>query len=191
MGLKLASPAAAALLGAGPHSDGDRHRVGPCDGQGRAGGGGEGGGGEGEGQRGQQRKRRGWGRRRRRSGGRGGRRGRSCQGEGYWWGYWWKYRAQGGRGGRGGSGGGGEEVRGGGGTAARGAGTGGGGGGGRDGGAGLPSSPFRLNVNAFCGIGGTFGSCRGRLGGVRGHQGVLHVYSVSETAQVELKSGRM
>ena len=35
---------------------------------------------------------------------------------------------------------------------------------------------------------------RGRLGGVRGikeYQGVFRVYFVSETAQVELKSGRV
>jgi len=35
------------------------------------------------------------------------------------------------------------------------------------------------------------GLCRGCLGGVRGYQGVSGVYFVSETAQVELKSGRV
>jgi len=32
---------------------------------------------------------------------------------------------------------------------------------------------------------------RGCLGGVEGHYGVFRVYFVSETAQVELKSGRV
>ena len=49
---------------------------------------------------------------------------------------------------------------------------------------GLHSSTFRLNVNDFCGIGGVF---RGSLGG----RGMSRVYFVSETAQVELKSGRV
>jgi len=57
---------------------------------------------------------------------------------------------------------------------------------------GLHSSIFRLNVNAFYGIGG---ACRGRykgcLGGVREYQGVCRVCFVSETAQVELRSGRV
>jgi len=53
-------------------------------------------------------------------------------------------------------------------------------------GMGLHSSTFRLNVSAFDGIGGAF---RGCLGGVKGHYGVFRVYFVSETAQVELKSG--
>ena len=35
------------------------------------------------------------------------------------------------------------------------------------------------------------GLFRGCLDGVRGYQGLLDVYFVSETAQVELKSGRM
>jgi hypothetical protein len=59
----------------------------------------------------------------------------------------------------------------------------------------LHSSTFWLNLSAFCGIGGV---CRGCLGdvyevlrGLRGDQGVFRVYFVSETAQVELKSGRV
>ena len=60
---------------------------------------------------------------------------------------------------------------------------------------GLHSSTFRLNVSAFCGTGGTFRGCLGGVKGVfrrsQGYLGVFKVYSVSETAQVELKSGRV
>jgi len=59
-------------------------------------------------------------------------------------------------------------------------------------GRGLHSSTIRLNVSALCGIGG---ARRGCLGGVyrgcQGYSGVSGVYFVSETAQVELKSGRV
>jgi len=48
----------------------------------------------------------------------------------------------------------------------------------------LHSSTLRLNVSAFCRLGGAF---RGCLGGFREYTGVFRVYSVSETAQVELK----
>ena len=57
-------------------------------------------------------------------------------------------------------------------------------------GRGLHSSTFRLNLSAFWGIGVRIGVVRGWLGGVIGgieqHQGVLRVYFVSETAQVQL-----
>jgi len=53
---------------------------------------------------------------------------------------------------------------------------------------GLHSSTIQLNVSAFCRIGGAL---MGRLGGIRGCQGMSRVYFVSETAQVELKSGRV
>jgi hypothetical protein len=57
---------------------------------------------------------------------------------------------------------------------------------------GLHSSNFRLNVSAFCAIGGAL---RGSLGGCEGcfsvYEGLFRVYFVSETAQVELKSGRV
>jgi hypothetical protein len=55
-------------------------------------------------------------------------------------------------------------------------------------GRGLHSSTIQLNVSAFCGIGG---ACMGHSGGVSGYEGVTMVYLVSETAQVELKSGRV
>ena len=59
-------------------------------------------------------------------------------------------------------------------------------------GRGLHSFTFQLNVSAFCGIGGAFrGSfrgCSGVLGGMRGCAGWVFL---SETAQVELKSGRV
>ena len=65
-------------------------------------------------------------------------------------------------------------------------------------GRGLHSSTFRLNLSAFRGIGVhlgvIYGVSRGCLGGVRGYegdQGVCRVCFVSETAQVELKSGRV
>jgi len=59
-------------------------------------------------------------------------------------------------------------------------------------GRGLHSSTFRLNVSAFCGIGIVFGDyLRGGAGGFRGYGGKCRVYFVSETAQIELKSGRV
>ena len=62
-------------------------------------------------------------------------------------------------------------------------------------GRGLHSSTFRLNVSALCGIGVHFGGLSGIFRwcpvGVRGYEGVFMVYSVSETAQVELKTGRV
>ena len=57
---------------------------------------------------------------------------------------------------------------------------------------GLHSSTFRLNVSAFRGIGVAYRGCSGNIeevfGGIRG---VSRVYFVSETAQVELNSGRV
>jgi len=53
---------------------------------------------------------------------------------------------------------------------------------------GLHSFAFQLNLSAFCGIGG---ACRGCSRGVRGCQGVSRLFFVSETAPVELKSGRV
>jgi hypothetical protein len=58
-------------------------------------------------------------------------------------------------------------------------------------GRGLHSPTFRLNVSAFCGIGGAFNLPRGCLGGMTGYQGVLRVLFDSGTAQVELNSGRV
>jgi len=59
-------------------------------------------------------------------------------------------------------------------------------------GTGLHLSTFRLNVSAFFWDRGCtqwlFRKC---LGVVRGCQGVFQVYSVSQMAQVELKSGRV
>jgi len=63
---------------------------------------------------------------------------------------------------------------------------------------GLHSFTFQLNVSAFCGIGGALRVCLGVVSRVfrrcRGNWGVLgiyRVYFVSDTAQVELKSGRV
>jgi len=60
---------------------------------------------------------------------------------------------------------------------------------------GLHSFTFRLNVSAFCGTGGAFRGCSGGVQGyygvLRGYQGVSRVHFVSETAQVELRSGRV
>jgi hypothetical protein len=53
------------------------------------------------------------------------------------------------------------------------------------------SSTFRLTVSAFCAIGGALRICRGCLEGLRRYQGVFRVCFVCETAQVELKSGRV
>jgi len=63
------------------------------------------------------------------------------------------------------------------------------------GGRGLHSSTFRLNVSAFCGIGGALRDCLGVVlrvcsryrGLLRGVEGVF----VSGMALVELKSGRV
>ena len=55
---------------------------------------------------------------------------------------------------------------------------------------GLHSSTFRLNLSAFCGIGVHSGVVQGGVG-VREVCGVFRVYFVSETAQVELRSGRV
>jgi len=79
---------------------------------------------------------------------------------------------------------------------------------GRPGGRSLHSSTSRLNVSASCGIGGAFrgvyevAGCsfyqfervhdsRVCLGGFRGYQRAFWVYVVSETAQDELKCGRV
>ena len=86
----------------------------------------------------------------------------------------------------------------------------------RSAGRGLHSSTSRLNLSAFCGIGGAFRGClgviqveafRGCLGviytsggtgyvmgytsGGRGYKGMFRVRFMSETVQVELKSGRV
>jgi len=53
---------------------------------------------------------------------------------------------------------------------------------------GLNSSTFRLNVSAFCGVGS---ECRGCVGGIRRYSGLYRVYFMSETAEVELKIGRV
>jgi hypothetical protein len=59
-------------------------------------------------------------------------------------------------------------------------------------GRGLHSSTFRLNLSAFCGIRGAIRGCQGVVrGGIRRYYGVFRVYFVSETAQVELISGRV
>ena len=59
-------------------------------------------------------------------------------------------------------------------------------------GRGLHSSTFRLNLGAFCGIGGAFRGCLGGDWRVLGrYQGVFRVYFVSEPAQVEMRSGRV
>jgi len=62
------------------------------------------------------------------------------------------------------------------------------------GGRGLHSSTSQLNVSAFCRIGGAFSSFLGgvfrRSFGVFGYGG-FRVYFVSETAKVELRSGRV
>ena len=52
-------------------------------------------------------------------------------------------------------------------------------------------STFLLKVSAFCGIGGALGLFWRYLAGATGHYGVFRVYFASETAQVELKSGRL
>jgi len=49
----------------------------------------------------------------------------------------------------------------------------------------LHSSTFRPKVSAFWDRGCIQGLCEGCLGGVRGYQGVLSIYFVSETAKVE------
>ena len=57
---------------------------------------------------------------------------------------------------------------------------------------GLHSFIFQLNVSAFCGIGSAFRDCLGGVSGVSGGiRGCLRCVFVSETAQVELRSGRV
>jgi len=62
-------------------------------------------------------------------------------------------------------------------------------------GRGLHSSTFQLNSSAFCRTGVHPGIVQGLFyevsGGIKEHQGVFTVYFVSETAQVELRSGRL
>jgi hypothetical protein len=56
----------------------------------------------------------------------------------------------------------------------------------------LDSSTFWLNVSAPCGMGGYVqGLFRGFLADVRRYEGAFTVYFVSETVQVEPKSGRV
>jgi hypothetical protein len=55
-------------------------------------------------------------------------------------------------------------------------------------GRGLHSPTFKLNVSAFCGIQGAFMGC---LGSVYEVSRSIRVYFMSETAQVEMKSGRV
>ena len=57
---------------------------------------------------------------------------------------------------------------------------------------GLHSSVSQLNLSASYGIGGARRGCVARVQGVfGGAYGVLGTFFVSESAQVELKSGRM
>jgi len=60
---------------------------------------------------------------------------------------------------------------------------------------GLHSSTFRLNLSAFCRIGVhsviIYEVLRRCQWGIKQNQGVFRVYFVTETAQVELKSGRV
>jgi len=59
-------------------------------------------------------------------------------------------------------------------------------------GRGLHSSTFRLNLSAFCAIGGAFrGSLVGGYRVLAGCKGVSRVQFVSETAKVEPRSGRV
>ena len=56
----------------------------------------------------------------------------------------------------------------------------------------LHSFNYRLNRSAFCGIGGALRGCLGGVWEVSGGiWGCFRVYFVSETAEVELKSGRV
>jgi hypothetical protein len=56
---------------------------------------------------------------------------------------------------------------------------------------GLHSPTFRLNVSALCGIGVHLGVVLGVFRRCQGYQGASRVCFVSETSQVELKSGRV
>ena len=54
----------------------------------------------------------------------------------------------------------------------------------------LHSSTFQLNVSALYGIGGARRGCVARVKGIfRGCSGCVGYFCVSDTAQVELKSG--
>jgi hypothetical protein len=55
-------------------------------------------------------------------------------------------------------------------------------------GSGLHSSTFQLNLSAFCGIRGARRGCVAR---VKGCLGCVGCFLVSDTAQVELRSGRV
>ena len=55
----------------------------------------------------------------------------------------------------------------------------------------LHSSTSQLNHSAFGGIRGAFRGCLGGVRGYQGFQGVCGVYFVTETVQVELRSGRV
>ena len=55
-------------------------------------------------------------------------------------------------------------------------------------GRGLHSSTFQLNLSVFYGIGG---ACRGYLARIKGVFGVCGCFLVSDTAQVDLRSGRV
>jgi len=54
----------------------------------------------------------------------------------------------------------------------------------------LFGSTYALSVGQGVHLGGVSGVFGGCLGGIGGCEGVLRVYCVSETAQIELKSGR-
>ena len=57
---------------------------------------------------------------------------------------------------------------------------------------GLHSFTFQLNISAFCDIVGPFGGCSGGVSGVsEGIKECLGGVFASETAQVELRSGRV
>jgi len=56
-------------------------------------------------------------------------------------------------------------------------------------GRGLHSSTYQLNVNAFCRIGDALRGCLGGVWAVL--RAIGGVEGVSETAQIELKSGRV
>ena len=56
---------------------------------------------------------------------------------------------------------------------------------------GLHSSTFRLYVSAFGGIGVAFKGCLGGVSEVLGDIGGYRMYSLSETAQVELEIERV
>ena len=58
-------------------------------------------------------------------------------------------------------------------------------------GRGLHSSTFRLNLGAFYGTGVHFGGVLEVSWGINEYQGAFRVHFVSETAQIELRSGRV